>query len=180
LSSLSLHRSTNMERPRRREWEAEYVSEYCAQTFPRVPIIFHCRLGTWPTPLSAPELEPEEQAMLRVRMRWADAVVILPDKLTVIEGKLRASEFLKGLGELQVYTHLVRHTPEFDQFKERRVVGRLLIPLEDPVVSLVARQQNLDVAVYKPSFWLEYTQILLARQTRPIRPEEKSLIERGA
>jgi len=165
------------ERPRRREWEAEYVSEYVTATWSRTPVIFHCRLGTWPTPLSAPDLSPEEQAMLRVRMRWADAVVILPDKLVVIEGKLRASEFLKGLGELQVYTHLVAHTPEFERLRDHRVAGRLVIPVSDPVVELIGRQQNLEIAVFQPSFWTEYTDILQARQTRPIRPEEKSLIK---
>jgi len=114
--------------------------------------------------------------MLRVRMRWADAVVIQPSVITVVEGKLRASEFLKGLGELQVYTHLVGHTPEFKPMMPREVVGRLVIPILDPVVELIARQGNLDVAVYKPSFWTEYTAVLQPRQTRSIRPEETSLI----
>jgi len=165
-----------MVRQKRREWEAEYVSEYCAMTFPRTPVVFHCRLGTWPAPLTAEELSPEEQAMLRVRMRWADAVVIEPERILVIEGKLRASEFLKGLGELQLYTHLVAHTPEFEKFRNRQVKGRLLIPLMDPAVSLMARQQNLEVAVYAPTFWAEFLAAVQPRQARPIRPEEASLL----
>jgi len=114
--------------------------------------------------------------MLRVRMRWADAVILLPEKILVVEGKLRASEFLKGLGELQVYRHLIEHTPEFKSLLPRTVVGRLVIPVDDPVVSMVARQQGLEVAVYKPTFWTEYTRLLQPRQTRSIRPEEHSLI----
>jgi len=164
-------------RPRRREWEAEYVSEYCSQAFPRDPVIYHCRLGTWPQPLTATELTPEELAMLKVRMRWADAVVILPEKLIVVEGKLRASEFLKGLGELQLYAHLVKHTPEFEKFKDRAVAGRLLIPLEDPAVALMARQNGIEVAVYRPTFYSEYLEVLQPRQARPIRPEEAGLLE---
>jgi len=165
------------ERQPRREWEAEYVSEYCAGEFRSLPVIFHCRLGTWPQPLTAPELTPEEQAMLKVRMRWADAVVILRDQLIVIEGKLRASEFLKGLGELQLYVHLVRHTPEFDKFKDRAVVGRLLIPFEDPALMVIARQQNLQVAIYKPKFWDDFTKAIQPRQGRSIRPEESRILE---
>jgi len=126
--------------------------------------------------LTAPDLSQEEQAMLRVRMRWADAVVIQPERILVIEAKLRASEYLKGLGELQVYTHLVSHTPEFKDLRPRTVAGRLVIPIQDPVVDLIARQGKLEVAVYKPSFWTEYTAILQPRQTRSIRPEETSLI----
>jgi len=161
----------------RREWEAEYVAEYCREAFKGLTVIYHCRLGTWPTPLTAPELTPEEQAMLRVRMRWADAVVIAPKIITVVEGKLRASEFLKGLGELQLYMHLVRHTPEFAKFKDRAVAGRLVIPFEDPALSLIARRQGIDVAVYKPSFWKEYLAAIQPRQARPIRPEEAALLE---
>jgi len=114
--------------------------------------------------------------MLRVRMRWADAVVIEPDRILVVEAKLRASEFLKGLGELQVYMHLVAHTPEFKDLLPRTVAGRLVIPVLDPVVELIARQNRIDIATYKPSFWNEYTAILQPRQTRSIRPEEHSLI----
>jgi hypothetical protein len=161
----------------RREWEAEYVSEYCRQAFPEATVIYHCRLGTWPQPLTAPELTPEEQAMLKVRMRWADAVVIQPDKLIVVEAKLRASEFLKALGELQLYMHLVRHTPEFEKFRDRTVVGRLVIPFEDPALSVISRRQNIQVAVYKPTFWKEYLAAIQPRQARPIRPEEAKLLE---
>ncbi len=164
-----------MPRNKRQEWEAEYVSEYCQRTFGHVPVIYHARLGTWPTPLTAPELLPEEQMMLRVRMRWADAVVILPNALIIIEGKLRAPEFLKGLGELIVYTHLIRHTPEYEKFLDRRIEGRLVIPIEDPTVMTLARKYGLTVDVYQPSFWTQYVQQIFKRVSRPIRPEEASL-----
>lgn len=165
-----------MLRRERREWEAEYVAEYCREAFRGWTVIYHCKLGTYPTPLTAEELTPEEQAMLRVRMRWADAVAISPKVLCVVEGKLRASEFLKGLGELQLYMHLVSHTPEFAKFRDRAVAGRLIIPFEDPVVALIARQNNIDVAIFKPSFWNEYLTLIQPRQGRPIRPEEAKLI----
>jgi len=163
-------------RAKRREWEAEYVSEYCSQAFPGTTIVFHCRLGTWPGPLTAGELSESEQAMLRVRMRWADAVVIQPERILVVEGKLRASEFLKGLGELQLYVHLVAHTPEFEKFKDRPVVGRLLLPIEDPAVALIARQQGIETATYKPTFYADFLNAIQPRQARPIRPEEAKLI----
>jgi len=174
-----MHRSVQSlsVRQQRREWEAEYVSEYCAASFPGIPTVFHCRLGTWPQPLTAAELTTEEQAMLKVRMRWADAVVIQGDRILVVEGKLRASEFLKGLGELQLYVHLIAHTPEFEKFKNRPCIGRLLIPFSDPAVELIARQQNLQVAIFKPTFWNQYLTAVQPRQARPIRPEESKLLE---
>jgi len=117
--------------------------------------------------------------MLRVRMRWADAVIIMDDRILVVEGKLRASEFLKGVGELLVYTHLVRVTPEFEKFRGLPVVGRLLIPIPDPVVETVARSQGLQVQVFRPSFWEEFLAAVQPRQARPIRPEESTLITAG-
>jgi len=165
-----------MERRKRREWEAEYVSEYTRDAFPGLPVRYHVRLGTWPTPLSEPDMPEEERAMLRVRMRWADAIVISAGSLVVIEGKLRPSEYLKGVSELELYTHLVPNTPELEAFKGARVVGRLVVPIQDPTVDLLARRHGLETAVFKPSFWAEYTQILSGRERRPIRPEESALI----
>jgi len=165
-----------LERRQRREWEAEYVAEYCQAAFRGEKVIYHCRLGTWPAPLTAGELTEEEQAMLKVRMRWADAVIIQPDKLMVVEGKLRASEFLKGVGELQLYTHLVPHTEEFLAWKGTPVVGRLVIPFEDPAVIAITRRQGIETAVYKPKFWAEFIAAIQPRQGRAIRPEEAQLL----
>jgi hypothetical protein len=110
-------------------------------------------------------------------MRWADAIAIGPKTITVIEAKLRASEFLKALGELQLYMHLVKHTPEFARLRDKDVAGRLVIPFEDPALILIARRNNIDVAIFKPTFWNEYLAAIQPRQARPIRPEEARLLE---
>jgi len=114
--------------------------------------------------------------MLKVRMRWADAVILLPEKLIVVEGKLRASEFLKGVGELQLYTHLVPHTEEFLAWKGTQVVGRLVIPFEDPAVIAITRRQGMETAIYKPTFWAAFLDTIQPRQGRAIRPEEAQLL----
>jgi len=164
-------------RRKRREWEAEYVSEYCSQQLKPSWVKYHFRLGTWPQPHTAADLSDEERAMLKVRMRWADAVAGFPDKILVIEGKLRPSEYLKGLGELQLYKHLVPHTPELSEFKDRRAAGRLVVSLPDPSVELLARQQGLEFDVYQPSFWDDYLKVLAGREKRAIRPEESQLLK---
>jgi len=166
-----------MARRQRREWEAEYVSEYVHKQLPGYGARFHVRLGTWPQPLTATELTESERAMLQVRMRWADAVVIMPEQLLVIEAKLRPSEFLKGLGELALYTHLVPHTTDLQPLLPRQVRGRLVIPLEDPTVRMLGAQQGQQTAVYEPTFWAEYLAVLTGREKRPIRPEEAELIK---
>ena len=114
--------------------------------------------------------------MLMVKMRWADALVVGSRVLTVVEAKLRPSEFLKGLGELQLYVHLVPHTPGLEFAEGWRVAGRLVLSINDPTVQYIARAQGLDVAVFKPSFWGEFLEVLAAREKRPIRPEEAKLL----
>jgi len=108
-------------------------------------------------------------------MRWADAVIPLEDRIIVVEGKLRASEFLKGLGELLVYTELVPHTEQFRAWRGSRVVGRLLIPIEDPVVRAICGRQGFEMAVFKPSFWVDFVAAVQGRQSRPIRPKEAEI-----
>lgn len=166
-----------MARRKRREWEAEYVSEYCHTQLRASWVKYHFRLGTWPQPHTAELLSFSERALLKVRMRWADAVAGFTDKIIVIEGKLRPSEYLKGLGELQLYKHLVPHTPELAEFRERRVVGRLVISLPDPTVQWLARTQGLETAVFQPSFWDDYLKVLSGREKRAIRPEESELLK---
>ncbi|MDH5199602.1 MAG: hypothetical protein OEW93_01840 [Candidatus Bathyarchaeota archaeon] len=134
------------------------------------------RLGSWPTPLTAEDLTEEERRLLRVRMRWADALVVGSGTLIVVEAKMRPSEFLKGLGELLLYTHLVPHTPGLSNFKGWKVAGRLVITVADATVEYLARRQGFDVAVFQPSFWPEFLEAVSGRQTRPIRPEEASLL----
>ena len=110
-------------------------------------------------------------------MRWADALVMGSDRLTVVEAKLRPSEYLKGLGELLLYTHLVPHTPELRDFKGLPVAGRLVVPVSDPTVEYMARLQGLEFDVFKPTFWAEFQKVISPRETRPIRPEESTLLK---
>jgi len=160
----------------RQEWEAQYVSDYVARRYPGVPVRIHARLGTQPSSLTGAELEPAEERMLRVRMRWADAIVFRPEETIVIEGKLRASEYLKGIGELELYLALVVHTADYAHLIAGRVVGELLIPVPDPTVETLGRRKGFRVVVWAPSWLSEYTAMLEARFKRPTRPEESVLL----
>jgi len=160
----------------RQEWEAQYVSEYVARRYPGVPCRLHARLGTEPKGPSGEDLSEAERRMLRVYMRWADAIVFRPEETIVIEGKLKASEYPKALGELEIYTALVPHTAEYAKLLAPRVVGELLIPVPDPTVDTLCRRKGFRVVVWAPMWLREYLDMIYARQRRGPRAEEAVLL----
>lgn len=165
------------ERPKRQEWEAQYVSDYVATKYPGVSVRIHAHLGTTPRSATGQFLEPAEERLLRVFMRWADAIVFLPEQTIVIEGKLRASEYLKGLGELELYLELLRHSPEYAPLIAHTLVGELLVPVEDPTVSVLARRKGFRVVIWAPAWLRGYLDNLDPRKVRATRPEEAGLLE---
>ncbi len=173
-----MHRTdmVSAERPRRVEWEAQYVSEYVATRYPRTPVRLHVRLGTPPVSTIDRPLTAEEERVFRYRMRWADAVVFTPEETIVIEGKLRAAEYAKAIGELEIYMSLVQYTPEFKELLAPRIVGELLIPGQDPTVETVARRKGYRVVVWAPSWIENFRRAVPPRFSRPVRPEEAGLL----
>ena len=160
----------------RQEWEAQYVSDYVARRYPGMPVSIHARLGPPPDSLTGEELSEEERRMLRVRMRWADAIVFLPQETVVIEGKLRASEYLKAIGELELYLSLLPHSAEYAELLAARAVGELLVPSPDPSVEVLARRKGFRMVVWAPSWLRGYLDSLEARYVRGSRPEEAALL----
>lgn len=173
-----MHRTgmVEVERAKRQEWEAQYVSDYVARRYAGLPVRIHARLGTPVVSTAAEPLLAAEERMLRVKMRWADAIVFSPSETIVIEGKLRASEMLKAIGELELYTRLVPLTPDFKDLVASRVVGELLVPGPDPTVELLAREKGFRFVQWAPEWLQDYLGGIAARAARPIRPSEAGLL----
>jgi len=155
----------------RQEWEAAYVSEFIAKYFPGRRFDTYVRLGSYPQPVSEERLEEPELALLRVRMRWADAVVYPPPDLIVVEGKLRPTEYLKGLSELELYLRLVPNTPHLQIYLPVAIRGILLTPIEDPALALLAREKGFQYLVFVPSFWPEYARKIGYAKIQTLRYE---------
>lgn len=165
------------ERLKRQEWEAQYVSAYVAQRYPGQSVRIHAHLGTQPRSADGKFLEPAEERLMRVYMRWADAIVFLPEETVIIEGKLRSSEYLKALGELELYIELLQHSAEYASMISSRIVGELLVPVEDPTVSVLARRKGFRVVIWSPPWLKAYMDNLDPRKVRGSRPEESGLLE---
>ena len=136
--------------------EIRYVGEYLRNFHRGEKFFFPCRLAS-PEQLREWLLLPED-----VRGMWtrgwqaADAVIIRPDEIWVVEAKLRPSRFREGIGSLLIYLPFVHTTPALQRFMPRTVVGVLLTPIEVPTIRQTCEKQGLKNLVWEPPWYDEY------------------------
>ena len=139
-----------------RQTEMRFVSAYLATFHPEDRCKMHVLLGAYPEPPKGTVLNKTEQLTLGCMRKWADAIVIAKDKLTLIEGKLIIHRYFEGLGQLQVYSRLVPQTPELQPYLDRPTECILLVPVEDPLVRTLCIENNIRMVIWRPLFVEEY------------------------
>ena len=78
-------------RPDKRDWqprEQRLVSEFVARFYPGYESSTHVHLGSTPPRLKGKFTTDAEARLVGVFRRWADALVFLPDRVVLIEGKI--------------------------------------------------------------------------------------------
>ena len=161
----------------KRAWqprEMQMVAEWLAKTFPGDPYMTRVRLGTPRSSTPRQDMTPEELAMVGVWRRWADAVVILRDRILLIEAAIRPNP--GKIGQLELYALLLPHTPEFFKYSALPVELCLLYAIEDPAVLFLARRKGIRCIEYKPSWLPDYMALLQPRERRGPKigiPEEE-------
>lgn len=145
------------------EWlEKEYHGHYYAT---------RVRLGTPPAALLTPDMPEEEVRMLGVWRRWADGLVVLPDRMVLIEAAIRPDP--GDISKLELYAYLLPHTPEYREHRDKPVDLVLLYCLEDPILVALARRKGIRTVYYRPKWLDDYLAILYPRERRaPISGEE--------
>lgn len=145
--------------------EMRMVAEYLRDTYPDAQVFMRLRLGTLQPDRAGEDLQEDELRMLGVFRRWADAVVVTPAELVVVEVSIRSDT--GDPSKLVIYGRLVPHTPELREYRDRRLVLELVVAVEDPVVSQLAREFGIRTRTYRPSWLPEYMAQLHRRETRP-------------
>lgn len=148
--------------------ERRLVSEWTRQVFPNAHVKENVRLGRVLPASTDRTLSESELRALGVYRRYADALVIEPATVHIVEGKIRNQP--GAIEQLNLYAVLLPQTPELQDLTGREVVKHLVWCMNDPVVEALARQNNIRVHVFKPPWVDEYFATLRARQTRPVRP----------
>lgn len=150
--------------------EMQMVSEWLVKTQQGKRWHTRVRLGSPSPAVPRPEMSLEEQAMIGGRRRWADAVILTPELVTIVEAAIRCEP--GDISILELYGRLFRHTPEFEPWASVPLSLLLLYAIEDPATILMAREKGISCVEYKP-LWLDgYLQILQQRERRGHKKEE--------
>src|SRR4051812_44250118 len=91
--------------------ERAYVVAYVRTAYPDSQVLFNARLGPIPDKFAGMDLTGLSSNIFKVFNRYADAVVIQPDKLILVEGKM--VDILPAIGQIMFYRFLLAKTPEF-------------------------------------------------------------------
>jgi len=129
-----------------------YLLEYVNTRFPeRVAYFRNFAIG--PTPEELTKRHPElPEAYFRRWRRYADAIVILKDKMVCLEADVYHSR--RGIADLIEYRRLVPQTPELRRWLELPLEIRLVVPIVDPTTVETAAEVGAIVDQFLPD-WLK-------------------------
>lgn len=154
----------------KRQWqprEMRLVSEWIAETYPDYPSQTRVRLGPIRTELQGVELTDAELRGLGVWRRWADAIVFMPDRLVLIEAKIRPGP--GDISQVELYEDLIPKTPELKEHKGKRIEKLLLYAIDDKAIAAMAKRRGIRVVLFHPSWVDEYLLTLYPRERRAPR-----------
>lgn len=154
--------------PDKRDWqprEQRLVAEFVARFYPDAESRTHVHLGSMPTRLKGRWSSESDERLVGVFRRWADALVILPDRLLLIEGKILPQPGV--ISQLKLYGELIPKTPELAQHKHKPIEMVLVCAIEDPLISELARREGITVRIFHPAWVDDYMKILHPRERTP-------------
>lgn len=143
---------TTFPRPKTIRWESRLLSEFLAATFPKDRIVLRVRLHTPSLDSRGVPLSPQEAKLLKNFSRWADALVIRPTDLILIEAEVLPSPGV--ISTLQLYKRLLQADTEYADVLHLPIRLMVVWGFGDPVLAQLARDQGLEVRLFSPS-WLD-------------------------
>ena len=152
---------------KRTPWEIMMIGEWVATTFPDVAWQTNVRLGSHTPRNARGQFTVEELRLLGVWRRRVDAIVYLPDRLLLVEAVLRSHP--GKISTLNLYEMLVPQTPELTQYKHLPIQKTLLYVIEDPVLNILAKKDDILPIQFVPSFFDEWFDKLRGRDKRAPR-----------
>jgi hypothetical protein len=138
--------------------ERRYVAEWVSARYPKATVKLNVPLGPVPKAL---EEEVGLYKAMKVFRPWrakADAIVILPDRMLVVEGEIRDPR--SALGDLLVYRDMIDSTPELEPYRHLRREFWLVVPWTTTWVKEYAEKNNIDIDIYCPDWIKDYVEEL--------------------
>lgn len=134
-----------------RQVETRLIAEYLKETYSSFPFITCQPLGEVSPALMASEGYERALGLTRPFRPVADALVILPRYLVLIEAKVW--QVMIGLGKLPLYRSLVAITPELKQYMPREIILELVVGWTNSNLEKMASDNGVRVKVFCPP-WL--------------------------
>ena len=148
-------------KPGKRDWqprEQRLVAEFIARFYSDYDSKTHVHLGSTPPRLRGKFISDEAARLVGVFRRWADALVFLPDRIVLIEGKILPRPGV--ISQLNLYEELLPKTPELAEHIGKPIEKVLVAAINDPVVTELARREGIRVQIFRPAWIDEYLKIL--------------------
>ena len=124
------------------------------------------RLGTPRPELLARPLTPAEARMLKLFTPRADAVVLLPNEVHIIEAAIRFEP--KKITQLEIYEKMFKMTPEFRDHWDKPIVKILLSAQKSPALQKMAEEHGIKFVYYCPDWIKVYLMTLPGRMRRGV------------
>lgn len=139
--------------------------EYLNKTYPPGSWRTNVRLGRPSPELEALARTPAERRMLAITTFIADAVVVLPDSVDIVECLVRP-EWWK-VSQLKIYGHLFGTTEEYREHwrKPRRLL--IVAAVTNDFCEWWARTEGVAWVTYRPIWLDEYAAATAARAMTP-------------
>ena len=154
-------------KPKRRNMFAEtrMLGEYLPMAYPGATWFLKLRVGRPRREKGAEPIDEGEINLARNFNRWADAVVVTPGEIVVIEAKMWDPS--NAIGKLKEYMILARSTPELEIYASRPLVGEVVTAQHDPLAERIIRESGLRYVHYEPPWMDEFYAIYPDRRRTP-------------
>jgi hypothetical protein len=139
-------------RKKREEVEQKYISEFIAKFYPNpVRVMLQVPMG------DTPHSHAKGRADVTAKWFWrygprADAIVIMPDKLVLIEAETRRP--VVGLSELDVYSREIDRSPHLFPYNKLPKEIVLVSPIFDRHVAEVCEAKGFKYVIFHPD-WID-------------------------
>ena len=107
---------------------------------------FHRNSPTWKKVRLGRVSNQGDAKFEKVLLRFADAIFIEQDTVHIVETKIAPKA--DAIGQLLLYEGLFRETPEFVQYKDFPIRKIMLTTREDPAITKLAAEHDVQVVVY--------------------------------
>lgn len=151
---------------KRTNWERILAYEYIKTNYANIPHWIRVEVGPLP--------EGDNPLLFSRLRRWADAIIIMPDHIKVLECKMKAD--VSVIGQVLLYASLVPQTPLFARYAHLPVKPVVVTAMITDEVKRAIESAGIEVVIFKPSNFEQWyaEKILKGGKTgRKIRAEER-------